>query len=171
MSVYVDPLFDHGGSATFPWKRSCHMYADTLDELHAMARAIGMKRAWFQNKERLPRYDLVPARRAAAVSAGAVEHTREEVVRFMRANSPAVASLFSPERRAEILADVLIDGGKPTDGDLVQISMFKQSLSVAAEAESFGLSRDEARSRACLEVYGDRFGEGAGLRVSKEVTG
>jgi hypothetical protein len=85
LSVYVDPLFEHGGSPTFHWKRSCHMYADTLDELHTMAKRIGMQRAWFQNKPKLPHYDLVPTRRAAAVSAGAVEHTRAEMVAFISA--------------------------------------------------------------------------------------
>lgn len=84
MSVYVDPLFEHGGSRTFRWTRSCHMYADTLEELHVMAAAIGMKRAWFQNKPRLPHYDLVPARRAAAVKLGAIEHTRQQLLAFMR---------------------------------------------------------------------------------------
>ncbi len=85
MSVYVDPVMEHGGSKSFRWPRSCHMYADTLDELHAMAVAIGMRRAWFQPDEgRLPHYDLVPARRISAVKLGAVEHTREQMVQFMR---------------------------------------------------------------------------------------
>lgn len=84
MSVYVDPLFDHGGSETFRWKRSCHMYADTLEELHAMALKIGMKRAWFQDKRSLPHYDLVPTRRVAAVRLRAIEHSREQIVAFMR---------------------------------------------------------------------------------------
>ena len=84
MSVYVDPLFDHGGSATFRLRRSCHMYADTLEELHAMAEQIGMKRAWFQNKTKLPHYDLVPSRRVKAVRLGAIEHRRAEMVSLMR---------------------------------------------------------------------------------------
>ncbi|QMV19671.1 DUF4031 domain-containing protein [Granulicella sp. 5B5] len=84
MSVYVDPVMEHGGSKEFRWTRSCHMYADTLDELHAMALRIGMRRAWFQDKEKLPHYDLVPARRKEAVAAGAIEHTREQMVQFMR---------------------------------------------------------------------------------------
>lgn len=84
MSVYVDPLFNHGGSATFRWTQSCHMYADALEELHLMATRIGMKRSWFQNKIRLPHYDLVASRRRQAVELGAVEHTREQMVAFMR---------------------------------------------------------------------------------------
>jgi hypothetical protein len=85
MSVYVDPLFGYGGSKSFRWKTSCHMYADTLDELHDMAARIGMRRAWFQDKNRkLPHYDLVPARRKLAVQFGAVEHDFRQMVAFKR---------------------------------------------------------------------------------------
>lgn len=92
MSVYVDLLMHHGGSATFRWKESCHMYADTLDELHDLARRIGMRKAWFQPHAFLPHYDLTESRRARAVAAGAVEHTRQEMVAVMR------------ERRKKVLA-------------------------------------------------------------------
>jgi hypothetical protein len=85
MSVYVDQLLNHGGSATFRWTHSCHMYADTLDELHAMATAIGMKLAWFQDKPSMPHYDLVETRRRKAVKLGAIEHTSREMVSFMQA--------------------------------------------------------------------------------------
>lgn len=86
MAVYVDPLLNHGGSATFRWTYSCHMYADTISELHIMAAAIGMKREWFQYKPgSMPHYDLVEKRREKAVRLGAVEHTRLEMVTFMRA--------------------------------------------------------------------------------------
>ena len=93
MSVYVDPVMRHGGSKTFHWQHSCHLYADSVDELHAMARLIGMKRQWFQNEDRLPHYDLVPSRRKLAVELGAVEHTREQMVQFMRARAGGGESL------------------------------------------------------------------------------
>jgi glycine/D-amino acid oxidase-like deaminating enzyme len=96
MSVYVDPVMEHGGSKTFKWTRSCHMYADSPEELHAMALRIGMRRAWFQPDEgRLPHYDLVPARRKAAVEAGALEHTREQMVQFMRSRNGLAAGQTS----------------------------------------------------------------------------
>lgn len=84
MSVYVDPVMAYGASKTFRWLRSCHMYADTLEELHAMARAIGMRREWLQTADGLPHYDLVPARRAMAVERGAIEHSREQAAQFVR---------------------------------------------------------------------------------------
>jgi hypothetical protein len=97
MSVYVDPVMAHGGSDTFRWERSCHMYADSLGELHAMALSIGLKRSWFQDKDKLPHYDLVGTKRKAAVDAGAIEHTREQMVQFMRTRaggSEGQSSLF-----------------------------------------------------------------------------
>ncbi len=41
-------------------KTWCHLFADTLDELHAAARMLGLKRSWFQCQPtgRHPHYDL-----------------------------------------------------------------------------------------------------------------
>lgn len=83
MSVYVDALMKWGGSATFRWTHSCHMYADTLEELHAFAQSIGMKRAWFQNHAFLPHYDLNTSRRKVAVTRGAVEHDRNQMCQWV----------------------------------------------------------------------------------------
>lgn len=81
MSAYVDVLMTHASEHVGPAARRtsernghrwCHMIADTEDELHALARRIGLKRAWFQADH----YDLVPGRRAAAIAAGATELER-----------------------------------------------------------------------------------------------
>jgi hypothetical protein len=50
------------------------MWADTQEELHEMAQAIGMKRAWYQDHTIVPHYDLVPTRRRKAIELGAVEY-------------------------------------------------------------------------------------------------
>jgi hypothetical protein len=85
MAVYVDTLVKWPG-AKAPFERgSCHMTADTLDELHAMAARIGLKRAWFQDHRLMPHYDLTPRRRAAAVEAGATEEGCIEGARRRRA--------------------------------------------------------------------------------------
>ncbi|WP_288482356.1 DUF4031 domain-containing protein [uncultured Deinococcus sp.] len=79
MTVYVDQITDYGGSVKgYVGKvsqRWCHMTADTLEELHAMADRIGMKRSWYQPGAwlHLCHYDLTPGKRVAAVAAGAVE--------------------------------------------------------------------------------------------------
>lgn len=84
MSVYVDPLMSHGGSSKFQWPKSCHMYADDLEELHEFAKKIGLKRQWFQGESRLDHYDLNSSRRSVAVSMGAIETDRRHVVKYMR---------------------------------------------------------------------------------------
>ena len=73
MSCYVDPQMDFG------WRLgpSCHLWADTLEELHAMADKIGLKRKWFQDKPTLQHYDLTVSRRKLAIENGAIELDRK----------------------------------------------------------------------------------------------
>lgn len=86
MAVYVDNLRNWGGAKGYRWKKSCHMYADTLDELHQMAARIGMKSKWFQDDPRLPHYDLHPKQRELALARGVIQHTRRQMTDFMKQN-------------------------------------------------------------------------------------
>ncbi len=82
MSVYVDRLAVYG---QWRWGVSCHMVADTVEELHAMADKIGHKRAWFQpGGGNPPHYDLTASRRKLAVKNGAIEIDRRQLVAFIR---------------------------------------------------------------------------------------
>ena len=82
MSVYVDPLLLNSSNAhkVFANKLSCHMYADSVDELHEMADVIGLKRSWFQEFSTMPHYDLVESKRVLAIENGAIEQNRREAV-------------------------------------------------------------------------------------------
>lgn len=85
MAVYVDDLRDWGWVLRGHRVESCHLIADTLDELHEMAQNIGMKRSWFQDNGRsCPHYDLTESRRKAAVEAGAIELGLHDFVDKMR---------------------------------------------------------------------------------------
>lgn len=86
MSVYVDPIFRWPTKIKCFQGGSCHLFADTVDELHKLAGEIGMKRSWFQNKPGFPHYDLTPQKRSIAVSRGAVEVTARQMVDLKRAN-------------------------------------------------------------------------------------
>lgn len=70
MSVYVDP-------ATWPYRQMviCHMWADSLDELYAMADAIGVPRKWLQEPPKASwiHFDVSKSKRAEAVARGAIE--------------------------------------------------------------------------------------------------
>lgn len=80
MPVYVDALRDWG------WKLgpSCHLMADSAEELHAFAARLGLRRSWFQTSSSAPHYDLVASKRKLAVELGAVEWTDREMVAHMK---------------------------------------------------------------------------------------
>lgn len=80
MAVYVDQLAPWGWVLRGHKVLSCHMFTDSasLEELHAMALRIGMKREWFQPHRIAPHYDLTPSRRLSAVRFGVIEVTRRE---------------------------------------------------------------------------------------------
>lgn len=100
MTVYVDDLLNWGGSKSFPWKWSCHMYADDIEELHQFAVRIGMKRVWFQDHPRLPHYDLTEKRRKKAIRLGAIEETTREMVRRLKFIKTTTNDVPHPTPRA-----------------------------------------------------------------------
>ena len=79
MGVYVDGLRDYG------WHRgpSCHLIADSVEELIEFAESIGMRREWFQAKS-TPHFDLTAAGRDAAVEMGAIELTNRQLIAKIR---------------------------------------------------------------------------------------
>lgn len=86
MPVYLDPMVNHRRRIGRAGPRWCHMIADSLDELHAMADRIGMRRFWFQGtRASLPHYDIgTDAKRAAAIAAGAIDCDRAVFVQHLR---------------------------------------------------------------------------------------
>jgi hypothetical protein len=88
LSTYVDNLSPaiHYGEAQA--KRTgarnghlwCHLMADSLEELHAFAARLGLKREWFQGDH----YDLIPRRREHAVRLGALEVPARRLVEIRR---------------------------------------------------------------------------------------
>jgi hypothetical protein len=85
MAIYVDQIFEADPmdyAARNPLARQaarhgtrwCHLWAsapEELERLHAIARAIGLKRQWFQDRPGFPHYDLVPSKRVLALKKGA----------------------------------------------------------------------------------------------------
>ena len=97
MTVYVDQERNRFGRMVM-----CHMFADTIAELHAFAVHIGMKREWFQPFS-FPHYDVSLSRREVAVQLGAIDVDRREGYRIrkrLRLN-PA----FIEEWRANVTAE------------------------------------------------------------------
>jgi len=75
MSVYVDEIKPCIKNSKWRYSKSCHLFADTLGELHNAAELIGLKKEWFQNHPRHPHYDLTENKRKQAVLYGALQVT------------------------------------------------------------------------------------------------
>lgn len=91
MTVYVDDMRAHVGRMIM-----CHMIADTAEELHRMADAIGVARRWYQGDH----YDVSLGKRARAVELGAREISWRDLGLMMldRHRDPTgTAPLLTPE--------------------------------------------------------------------------
>lgn len=89
MPVYVDndEIHLHGYVL-------CHMYADTLDELHLMAKHLKLASRWFHEGKHFPYYTLSKGKRAEAIRRGATPVTQEEFLK------PRVAALMQEKKTA-----------------------------------------------------------------------
>lgn len=83
MSVYVDEMSPCVKSAKWPYSQSCHLAADSVEELHYFAGRMRLKPAWFQDKPELPHYDLTIGKRMLAVKLGAIEVNRIKISELM----------------------------------------------------------------------------------------
>jgi hypothetical protein len=85
MAVYVDDAFVGGDWGR--WSGGGHLQADSVEELHAFAEALGMRRAWFQSRPGRPdrdHYDLTRAKRDEAILAGAIPEPIKDGIRRRR---------------------------------------------------------------------------------------
>lgn len=80
MAVYVDDM-----RAPFGRMKLCHMLADSTEELHAMARQLGLPRRYCQHPGTTrEHYDVSLGNRARAVELGAVEITQRQAALICR---------------------------------------------------------------------------------------
>lgn len=95
MTVYVD-------ESIFPFRGTfyCHVWADSLAELHTAAQSVGLKREWFQAppKASWEHYDCAPRIRQMLVDRGAVETDKFgplvwEAALKVQSNNPHVIKL------------------------------------------------------------------------------
>lgn len=64
-----------------------HLVADSVEELHAFAAAVGIKRCWFENRrgKHHPHYDIPVSMREVVLRAGVVKVSAREIVEILRA--------------------------------------------------------------------------------------
>ena len=80
MSVYIDNM-----NAPYGRMKMCHLFADTIKELHEMIDKIGVKRKWFQTKNiRFPHYDICLSKKKLAIENGAIEVSYRDLPKFIK---------------------------------------------------------------------------------------
>lgn len=75
MTAYVDDA-----AIMFRSKLRYHLIADSVEELHAFCRKVGINRCWFHNSPKHPHYDITGPQRDDAIAAGAIAVTSEELL-------------------------------------------------------------------------------------------
>jgi hypothetical protein len=86
LSVYIDNAFATGDWGR--WTGGGHLQADSLEELHAFAARLGLRREWFQSKPGRPEndhYDLGRRGRELALQLGAIAEDRAAGARRRKA--------------------------------------------------------------------------------------
>lgn len=80
MTVFVD-------NAKIEWRGQnwCHLVADSLEELHAFAKLLGLKREWFQHAASYPHYDITESLRERALLIGAIEGSNARIIKSAKA--------------------------------------------------------------------------------------
>lgn len=109
MACYVDALVTGAGRRG----TSCHLVADSIEELHAFAARLGMRHEWFQDirtrEEPRPHYLLTESRRERAVRLGAVQVTRKQMVGVWR-RAEAVRRITEEREAMREGDDAPVDG-------------------------------------------------------------
>lgn len=98
MTVYVDTM-----RAAYGRMIMCHMIADTDDELHAMADAIGVARKWHQNTVSGSHYDIALSKKKLAIANGAREITLRQAAAMTGLRRRFGVPLPAPEDAENLL--------------------------------------------------------------------
>jgi hypothetical protein len=92
MPVYVDDM-----NAPYGRMKMCHLIADSVEELHAMADTIGVARKWYQAPPKhSSHYDIALSKKELALAAGAIPITWRQAG-AMNARRRATGQLGSPD--------------------------------------------------------------------------
>lgn len=85
-------IFDYPGKDQ--WS---HLVAENVELLHEAAKALGLRRTWFQNKPYRPHYDLRGGKIVYAKLIGIEQVSERDLIRFMQKHYPKPKSKDSVE--------------------------------------------------------------------------
>lgn len=81
--VYVDEVRPCIQSRYWPYTHSCHLYADTLDELERFAEKLHLRPTW-RHDSIMPHYDLTASKHTQAIKLGAHQQSLSQMVQMLR---------------------------------------------------------------------------------------
>lgn len=98
MTAYVDDMYKYP-IGKFRRMKMSHLVADTEEELHAMARRIGVARRWFQDPKTMPKvshphYDICKSKRELAIELGAKEIAWRDLAAYVDARDSKMEKLL-----------------------------------------------------------------------------
>lgn len=99
MTVYVDDMYRSAMGAYRGMKMS-HMFGDDVDELHNMAKKIGLQVQWFQGDH----YDIAMVKRRLAIDNGAVQ-VPMRVGSFMRIEAREGRPMPTPNEAVKMMKE------------------------------------------------------------------
>lgn len=106
MTAYIDyPKFTKPGGK----KKYSHLVADSLEELHAFALKIGIKRHFFHKTAKHPHYDLTEQQYHLAVTAGAHLVDSRTLIKVSRVAMGLAAEPEYVTRRRDELGIALVE--------------------------------------------------------------
>ncbi|MBC8741832.1 DUF4031 domain-containing protein [Paraburkholderia sp. UCT31] len=92
MAAYVDDA-----AILYRGKPRFHLSADSLEEMHAFASAIGVNQCWFHRGTRHPHYDVTAEQRDRAISAGAIPVDQRTLLRVAKGMARPTRGEASPQ--------------------------------------------------------------------------
>jgi len=96
------------------YKNWCHMVStESPDELHELARRIGLERRWFQRAS-FDHYDITPPKRAHAVALGALEVDARVLLFANYDYARRRPGVVVPKQYADAIAEMRATGKAPT---------------------------------------------------------
>lgn len=75
MAIYVDRA-----KVPFKGKQWCHLMADSLEELHAFAKVVGIDSRLFHRSASYPHYDITLEMRILVIAYGAIDADRRTII-------------------------------------------------------------------------------------------
>lgn len=109
MAVYVDDVRHRFGRMIM-----CHLWADSLEELHEFAGRLGLKREWFQEppKASWHHYDISLGKKAQALKMGAVLTDRYGPVEHVARQRIGKGLLVEPSKKRLAMIEEVRKSGK-----------------------------------------------------------